>query len=93
MTKLLNYGTTSGGGSATKKEFTSVRVVDIILDIDHPRATSLGGVDAIGTIFFAEISTNKGLSNPEKLPTAIPLFSFQKYFPLINELVLVLDGN
>ncbi len=93
MTKLLNYGTTSGGGSATKKEFTSVRVVDIILDIDHPRATSLGGVDAIGTIFFAEISTNKGLSNPEKLPTAIPLFSFQKYFPLINELVLVLDGD
>jgi len=76
-----------------KTNLEVVRVQDIILDIDHPRATSLGGVDAIGTIFFAEISTNKGLSNPEKLPTAIPLFSFQKYFPLINELVLVLDGD
>ena len=55
MSKLLNFGTKSGGGSTSKKEFTSVRVVDIILDINHPKATSLGGVDAIGTIFYGDI--------------------------------------
>ena len=36
MSKILNFGTTSGGGLTLKKEFISVRVVDIILDKDHP---------------------------------------------------------
>jgi len=91
MGKLLNYSTTSGGGSTTKKEFISVRVVDIILDIDHPRATSLGGVDAIGTIFYGDITSKRGTDNSETLPTAKPLFSFQKYLPLINEIVLLTE--
>ena len=64
MSKLLKLGTASGGGSVTKKEFTSVRVIDIILDTDHPRASSLGGVDAIGTIFYGDILSKKGIDNP-----------------------------
>ena len=91
MPKLLNFGTTSGGGSTSKKEFTSVRVVDIILDINHPKATSLGGVDAIGTIFYGDIISKKGIDNSESLPTAKPLFSYQKYLPLINEIVLLTE--
>ena len=91
MSKLLNFGTKSGGGSTSKKEFTSVRVVDIILDIDHPKATSLGGVDAIGTIFYGDILSKKGVDNSESLPTAKPLFSYQKYLPLINEIVLLTE--
>jgi len=91
MSKLLNFGTISGGGSTSKKEFTSVRVVDIILDINHPRAASLGGVDAIGTIFYGDIINKKGIDNSESLPTAKPLFSYQKYLPLINEIVLLTE--
>ena len=91
MSKLLKLGTASGGGSVTKKEFTSVRVIDIILDTDHPRASSLGGVDAIGTIFYGDILSKKGIDNPETLPTAKPLFSYQKYLPLINEIVLLTE--
>jgi hypothetical protein len=92
MSKLLNFGATSGGRSTSKKEFTSVRVVDIILDEDHPFYLKAGGTnDGIGTIFFAEISSKKGLDRPETLPTAKPLFSYQKYFPLINEIVLLTE--
>ena len=91
MSKLLKLGTASGGGSVTKKEFTSVRVIDIILDTDHPRASSLGGVDGIGTIFYGDILSKKGIDNPETLPTAKPLFSYQKYLPLINEIVLLTE--
>jgi hypothetical protein len=91
MSKLLKLGTTSGGDLSSKKEFISVRVIDIILNTDHPRATSLGGVDAIGTIFYGDISSEKGIDNSETLPTAKPLFSYQKYLPLINEIVLLTE--
>jgi hypothetical protein len=91
MSKLLKYGTTSSGNSSTNKEFTSVRVIDIILNTDHPRANSFGGVDAIGVIFYGDITSKKGTDNSESLPTAKPLFSYQKYFPLINEIVLLTE--
>jgi len=88
MSKLLNFGTTSGGGSTLKKEFTSVRVVDIILDPSHPKYKN---VDSIGTIFYGDIMNKKGIDNPETLPSAKPLFSYQKYLPLINEIVLLIE--
>lgn len=91
MSKLLRYNSNSLNNSSTRNEFSSVRLVDIILNTDHPRASSLGGVDAIGTIFYGDISTKKGIDNPETLPIAKPLFSHQKYFPLINEIVLLID--
>ena len=77
----------------SKSRLVSARVIDIITDINHPRAEEFGGPDAIGTIFYADIVSNKSTENPETLPTAVPLFSFQKYFPLINEIVLILDGD
>ena len=88
MAKLLNYGTTSGGGSTTKKEFISVRIIDIILNPSHPKYKN---VDSIGTIFYGDITSKRGTDNPETLPTAKPLFSFQKYLPLINEIVLLTE--
>lgn len=91
MSKLLKYSSDSINGSSTKDPFTSVRVVDIILDTNHPKAQAYGGVDSIGTIFYGDIGTSKGLDTPELLPTAKPLFSYQKYFPLINEIVLLVD--
>ena len=91
MSKLLKFSTSTGGGSSVKKTFNSVRVVDVILDTNHPKASSLGGVDAIGIIFYGDILTEKSIDNPGTLPTAKPLFSYHKYFPLINEIVLITE--
>ena len=35
----------------SKNKLVAVRVIDIILDLNHPKAESLGGYDSIGTIF------------------------------------------
>ena len=90
MSKLLKFGTTSGGGLSSKKEFTSVRVIDIILNPSHPKYKN---VDSIGTIFYSDIETKKKSTKPETLPIATPLFTFQKYFPLVNEIVLITSIN
>ena len=90
MSKLLKFGTTSGGGLSSKKEFTSVRVIDIILNPSHPKYKN---VDSIWTIFYSDIETKKKSTNPETLPIATPLFTFQKYFPLVNEIVLITSIN
>ena len=90
MSKLLNFGTKSGGGLTLKKEFTSVRVVDIILDPSHPKYKN---VDSIGIIFYGDIINKKGIDNSETLPTAKPLFSYQKYLPLINEIANVVNSD
>ena len=57
-------------GSALQTETTGtkeqilipVRVVDIILDINHSEASKFGGYDAIGTIFYAEVNIKEGES-------------------------------
>ena len=90
MAKNLQFGINSRSNITTKRELQSVRVMDIILSPSHPKFSTS---DSIGTIFYADIVSNKSTENPETLPTAVPLFSFQKYFPLINEIVLILDGD
>ena len=44
MSKLLKFGTTSGGGLSSKKEFTSVRVIDIILNPSHPKYKNVDSI-------------------------------------------------
>ena len=90
MAKNLQFGVKSRGNFATKRELQSVRVIDIILDPVHPKYHTS---EDIGTIFYAKIDTRKGATIPEVLPIAIPLYSFQKYYPLKNEIVLILDGD
>lgn len=63
------------------------RVIDIILDDNHPLFESSGGWTSIGTIFF-EVADNSLLSQPLD-QTALPLFSNIKNYPLVNELVLL----
>ena len=90
MAKNLQFGINSRSNITTKRELQSVRVMDIILSPSHPKFSTS---DSIGTIFYADIVSNKSTENPETLHTAVPLFSFQKYFPLINEIVLILDSD
>ena len=94
MARNLNYSISRQTRRSLKKEtFTAVRVCDIILDSSDLDAGRLGGVDSIGTIFFSDISIDKGIDFPRKLPTAKPLFAHQKYIPLINEIVLLVQLN
>ena len=91
MARNLNYGISGQTRKGLKKgDFEAVRVCDIILNASDSDAGRLGGVDAIGTIFFSDISINKGFELPRKLPTAKPLFAHQKYVPIINEIVLLI---
>ena len=77
----------------TQSRLKAVRVLDIILDINHPLASEYGNYDSIGTIFYSDLDGNIPDVNPKDAPTASPLFSYLKYYPLINEIVLVLTTN
>ena len=77
----------------TQSRLKAVRVLDIILDINHPLASEYGNYDSIGTIFYSDLEGNIPNVNPKDAPTASPLFSYLKYYPLINEIVLVLTTN
>jgi len=73
------------------RKLTAVRVLDIILDLNHPQAVLLGGYDSIGTIFYTKLDDNTPLENPETANIAKPLFTHLKYYPLVNEIVLILS--
>ena len=77
----------------TQSRLKAVRVKDIILDINHSLAEEFGEYDAIGTIFYSDLDNNNPNTNPKDDPTAIPLFSHLKYYPLINEIVLILTTH
>ena len=70
----------------------AVRVVDIILDINHPRAEEYGGYDSIGTIFYQNIYRANQGDNTRLTEDARPYFSFLKQYTLINEIVLILNA-
>ena len=84
------------------KKLISVKVKDIILDGSTDRAANYGGYDSVGLIFYNKVQIkNDGLNtNPDADETleskgfdgvAKPLFPFLKYYPLINEVVLILS--
>ena len=77
---------------ATKgSKLLSVRVLDIILDINHPYAEEYGGHDAIGTISFTYLDDNLPLKKAWLGGnTAGPLFSNIKNYPLKNEIVIII---
>jgi hypothetical protein len=63
----------------------SGRVVDIILDENHPLFLEYGGYSGLGTIIFKFINkSDSGLTN-----SARPLSPYSRNYPLINELVIL----
>ena len=78
-TSNLNTVSNSSGG-----KLLAVRILDIILDINHPLAEKYGGYDSIGTIYFTYLDDNTPLETPwiNHTHTAQPLFSFAKAYPL-----------
>ena len=98
-TNQFDKGIATGGGAG---QFIAVKVKDIILDLSHPRAEGLGSWDALGTIMYIEVSkliNNPQMEHPEKgmkskdMNVAKPFFSNQKYYPLINEIVLIVSST
>ena len=74
------------------KGFIAARVIDIILDINHPRAEEFGGYDAIGTIFWSYVNEPNQAEDSKYLNSAKSFFSFIKQYPLKNEIVLLIDA-
>ena len=76
--------------------FRLVRVTSVILDDTHPAWKYLGGWDSLGTIFYvdptkaySQLVANKDFENQNH---ARPYFSNQKTYPLLGELVFMVEG-
>lgn len=70
----------------------AVRIKSIILDSTHPRYEELGGPNSIGTVLYDDnIEIPNINNNLSSFPFARPLYSNIKNYPLINELVYVIN--
>lgn len=84
LTRTLE--TPQGNQSSNPPSIVSVRVKDIILDDTHPEFENYGEWNGVGTIFYDAVDFP---FSSEVANTAQPLFSNQKFYPLINELVSI----
>ena len=88
------------GAPNSSETTTSARVISIILDDTHPLFNDFGQWDSIGTIFYDSIESPTPylpIKDPQSeslsyYPTAKPLFPQYKALPLINEIVVLIEG-
>jgi hypothetical protein len=66
--------------------FKRVRVLDIVLNNDHPRFPEVGEWNGIGTIYFEPLDGSSINVN-----YAYPIFPQIKMYPLVNELALLVS--
>jgi hypothetical protein len=90
-TKYANPQPNSGGNAGILNAITQnsslfirARVLDIVLNNDHPRFTSVGEWNGIGTIYFEPLDNNS-----ITVTYAYPIFPQIKMYPLVNEIVLL----
>lgn len=84
-----NFGIRVGGTSTPKIKKRTKRVVDIILNENHPRYSN---PDSIGTIFFTDEDSQEITSEVYSLPTAKPINRNNFITPLIGEVVEVIQS-
>jgi len=86
----LNNGTNEKRDFKIDNLIVSARVVDIVLDETHPLFKEVGEWNGLGTIVY-----DTDLSNPPPVSYqgnfAKPLYPNTKNYPLINEIVFLLD--
>jgi len=87
--KNITYSSNSPTSLEAGPNIFSVRVTDIILDSSHPKFTSYGGWNSIGTIFFKSIS-NPGANDENVVSNAKSIFSNLKLYPLVGEMVTII---
>lgn len=89
LNRNLNLSTSNLGNNIPTPNITvAVRVKSIVLDDTHPRFNELGGWNALGTIEYENVL------NPQTLniyPTAKPIHPNVKNYPLINEIVFLME--
>jgi hypothetical protein len=90
-TKYANPQPSSGGNRDIRNAITQndalflrVRVLDIVLNNNHPKFEAVGEWNGIGTIFFEPLDGTSTTSN-----YAYPIFPQIKMYPLVNEIVLL----
>jgi hypothetical protein len=69
-----------------KGQMVAARVIDIVLDENHPKFKDVGQWNGIGAIFYEFVNNSGTTSN---LSYALPYDSQQKTYPLVNEIVLL----
>jgi hypothetical protein len=69
-----------------KSQLVAARVIDIVLDENHPKFDSVGQWNGIGAIFYE--FTNQSATGTT-LSFALPYDSQIKTYPLVNEIVLL----
>jgi len=69
-----------------KGQMVAARVIDIVLDENHPKFNYVGQWNGIGAIFYEFVNSSGTTSN---LSYALPYDSQQKTYPLVNEIVLL----
>jgi len=74
---------------AVPKEINSFRVKDIILDENHSYFSTYGEWSSIGMVLIEDV-TNPS-ENDNAIRVAYPLFPNIKHYPLLNEIVAVID--
>ena len=75
------------------QKLTAVRVLDIILDGTSEVAKKYGGYDSVGTIFYSILENDTPNEEVSTSNIAKPIFSNTKYYPLKNEIVLILSSK
>ena len=101
INKIDGVHQTTGG--LLGKQIFAVKVGKILLDGSTDEAAAYGGYDALGMIFWTRLQDKKAKTteNPAQDEkniegrfdgTAKPLFPFIKYYPLINEVVLIISS-
>lgn len=79
--------------TSTENLIVAVRVLSIVLNDQHPRFNELGGWNSLGTIEYELVNDPfpRPIPASQVIPTAPPLNSSTKNFPLINEIVYLIS--
>jgi hypothetical protein len=92
-TTLNNLITSRGGGSPSSTTNTTTkiygRVIDVILDEDHPEYNNQGGGLSINGVFYKPLNKNFEEESPATLPFAYQGSSNIKVVPVVGEIVEV----
>lgn len=90
--KIFGGGSYSYGNNLRSNEFIPVRVVDVILDDNHPEYSKYGYSSSIGAIKYAPVDNTVNAEDPKVLNVAYPISSTIRTLPLKNEIVLLISA-
>jgi len=83
----LKNSQSSGGAGAGSSYSSFGRVVDIILDEDHPQYANKGGASAINGVFYKPLNSTVNSTITSDMPFAYQSSAHIKTVPIIGEIV------